>query len=87
MRAHQFLTESKGIMGRIPGDKFTNGDNILEFQNVTIFPEEAKLLARLLRVSLKKRLKDKIQLVKTPFTNRVQQAINNHYKNIRKTKI
>ena len=41
MRAHQFLTESKGIMGRIPGDKFTNGDNVLEFQNVTIFQEEA----------------------------------------------
>jgi len=40
MRAKEFLTESKGIMGRIPGDKFTKGDDILEFNNVIVFPEQ-----------------------------------------------
>lgn len=40
MRAKEFLIESKGIMGRIPGDKFTKGEDVLEFQNVKVFPEE-----------------------------------------------
>ena len=35
------LEEAKGIMGRVAGDKFVNGDNQLEFQEVKVYPEES----------------------------------------------
>lgn len=34
------MSESKGIMGRVTGDKFTKGDQQLEFQGVTVYPED-----------------------------------------------
>jgi hypothetical protein len=35
------ISEAKGIMGRVAGDKFVNGDNQLEFQEVKVYPEES----------------------------------------------
>jgi hypothetical protein len=32
------LNEAKGIMGRVVGDKFSKGDQQLEFQGVTVYP-------------------------------------------------
>ena len=34
------VVEAKGIMGRVAGDKFVNGDKQLEFQGVTVYPED-----------------------------------------------
>ena len=36
------VTEAKGIMGRIAGDKFVKGEEQLEFQGVTVYPEESE---------------------------------------------
>lgn len=35
------ISEAKGIMGRVTGDKFVNGDNQLEFQEVKVYPEDS----------------------------------------------
>jgi hypothetical protein len=34
------LIESKGIMGRVLGDRFQKGDDVLEFQSVNLYPTE-----------------------------------------------
>jgi|TARA_B110000858_G_scaffold67913_1_gene78928 hypothetical protein len=34
------LVESKGIMGRVLGDRFQKGDDVLEFQSVNLYPTE-----------------------------------------------
>lgn len=34
------IQEAKGIMGRVAGDKFVNGENQLEFQGVTVYPQD-----------------------------------------------
>lgn len=36
------IVEAKGIMGRVAGDKFVNGDKQLEFQGVTVYPEDSQ---------------------------------------------
>ena len=36
------VTEAKGIMGRVAGDKFVKDDEQLEFQGVTVYPEDSQ---------------------------------------------
>jgi hypothetical protein len=36
------VVEAKGIMGRVAGDKFVKGEQQLEFQGVTVYPEDSQ---------------------------------------------
>jgi hypothetical protein len=36
------VVEAKGIMGRVAGDKFVKGEKQLEFQGVTVYPEDSQ---------------------------------------------
>lgn len=36
------VVEAKGIMGRVAGDKFVKGEMQLEFQGVTVYPEDSQ---------------------------------------------
>ena len=40
-RVKELIVEAKGLMGRVAGDQFKNGDNTLEFQNVEVYPQDS----------------------------------------------